>query len=392
MARNNPKPTDKIDWEATGNIVPPQASRKLSGWQFTIKPSAQRFNWFWNLTGLQQFYSNAQVEDWIVIDSDADEGDYATIAAYIADSPAAGDRILVKQDEVIAAKMTFPSGITIKFLKGVAITTVTDLADAIEFGSDISIEGTLVFEASHTGTLVDAIVFNGDSCNYENISIENKSTGTITNAAFINSGKKANRADIVIANTGGGTVTNVFVDNSGNETNAFMVRDLVNDSIFAIPLATTSNDGFLLSTDKDKINEGLTFSEASSENAGLVVLPTSGTIEVASLSFGSLTAGDRIAVYGGFDALKGDTAGPVLIQFVKKSGTATIEFLHDQTALSGREGVILAAADVNKTLAAVVKVTGSGTLDLQLSGRSEVSTSNVTAGNGQLYAYFLRKQ
>ena len=160
MARNNPKPTENVDWDATGEIVTPSAGRKTAGWLFNIKPPAQNFNWLWNLLGLQQFYSNAQVEDWIVIDSDADEGDYATIAAYIADAPAGGDRLLVKTSETVSAQLVIPNGITIKMLDGKTINSATNIATSIiKFGSNIIIEGVLGIITTQTGTTANARAF-----------------------------------------------------------------------------------------------------------------------------------------------------------------------------------------------------------------------------------------
>ena len=53
MARNNPKPGDKIDWDATGNIVEPNAGRKTSGWLFNVKPPAM-FKHYNNLDELKE--------------------------------------------------------------------------------------------------------------------------------------------------------------------------------------------------------------------------------------------------------------------------------------------------------------------------------------------------
>ena len=197
-------------------------------------------------------------------------------------------------------------------------------------------------------------------------------------------------SDPVVSRDSTDTLTNKTIDGASNTITNVAHGDQAGGSLHSV--ATSSVNGFISSTDKAKIDEGLTFTELSSENAGIVTLPTSGTIEVTSVSFGSLTAGDRIAVYGGIDALKGSSPGPVQIQFTQKSGTATIEFLNDKAGIAQEGASIAAATDTNLSLAGVVKVTGSGTLDLELLGRSLGSTSSVSAGGGQMYAYFLRKQ
>ena len=392
MAEKPPKDLDWIPDNSTGISVPGTVKQD-DGW-IVEKVPLEFLNWFWNRLSRWVHYFSGQSQEYIIIDSaNANEKDYDTLAAYIADLPVAGDKILVKQDEVIAAKMTFPAGITIKFLKGVAITTITDLADAIEFGSDITIEGTLVLETSHTGTLVDAIVFNGDSCNCENISIENKSTGTITNAAFINSGKKANKADIVIANTGGGTITNVFTDNSGNSINTFMVRDLVNDSIFTIPLATDSNDGFLLSADKTKLdNINNDFSGVS--NVGVVTILGTST-PIASLSLGTLTTGDTFHVDGLNRFIKGGTAGSVISNIGISGGSSgVIVFYNGVGAVKSGPGISIGATLVGESniTGIVCRVTGSGTVTLEFSAISAGSNSIIAIGDGQLGINFIKKQ
>lgn len=231
MARNNPKPGGKVDWDATGNIVEPNAGRKTSGWLFSVKPPAQNFNWLWNLLGLQQFYSNAQVQDWIVIDSDADEGDYATLTAYLADAPAAGDRLLIKEDQTVTVQTVIPSGVTLKFLDGARLLCATNIATSVlQMGSNIVVEGVLNIVLSQTGTTDKAIEYNGDNV-VGQIDIENSSTGTLTTAHSINSGKTGNQIDGFVSNTGGGTLTNVLTDNSTEDSNILQIVDDSTDTI-----------------------------------------------------------------------------------------------------------------------------------------------------------------
>ncbi|MCK5605102.1 hypothetical protein KAR91_24645 [Candidatus Pacearchaeota archaeon] len=233
MARNNPKPNEKPDWvpDDTSNIVVPGAGRKTSGWLFEVKPPAENFNWFWNLISRFTDYFAAQAEDWIVIDSDADEGDYATLAAYLADAPAAGDRILVKEDQTITVQTVIPSDISLKFLDGSDLLCATNIATSIlQFGSNIVIEGVLNLVLSQTGTTDKAIEFNGDNV-IGTINIENASTGTLTTAHHINANKTGNRVSGFAQNTGGGTLTNIIIDNSTEDSNLLIVVDETDNSI-----------------------------------------------------------------------------------------------------------------------------------------------------------------
>lgn len=242
--RNNPKPGGKVDWDATGNITEPNAGRKTSGWLFTVKPPAQNFNWFWNLLGLQQFYSNAQVQDWIVIDSDADEQDYATLTAYLADSPTAGDRLLIKKDQTVAVQTVIPSDITLKFLDGARLLCATDIATSIlQLGSNIIIEGVLNLVLSQTGTTDKAVEFNGDNVNGR-INVENASTGTLTTAYNLNAGKTGNNVDGFAQNTGGGTLSNTLVDNSTEDSNNVIIVDEPNNKLTRSRGAYKFREGF----------------------------------------------------------------------------------------------------------------------------------------------------
>jgi hypothetical protein len=233
MARNNPKPTGKVDWDATGNIVEPNAGRKTSGWLFDVKPPAQNFNWFWWLVGKLGIYYSAQVEDWIVIDSDADEGDYAALADYIADAPAVGDRVLVKEDQTVTVQTIIPDGITIKFLDGARILSATDTATSVlKLGTDIVIEGELNVILSQTGTIAKAVEFDGANT-IGNIKVRNGSTGTLTTGYHINANNTGNRILGLAQNTGGGVFTNIIVDNSTELSNSLIIVDQPNKIVIA---------------------------------------------------------------------------------------------------------------------------------------------------------------
>ncbi|MCK5615311.1 hypothetical protein KAR91_76310 [Candidatus Pacearchaeota archaeon] len=254
--RNNPKPIEKADWindDDPTKIIAPSVAQKLAGWVKDQLPPAQRFNWLWNLLSNSQIYHNAQVQDWVVIDSDADEGDYATLVAYIADNPAAGDRILVKEDQTVTAQVILPTNITLKFLDGASLLCATNIATSIlQMGSNIVIEGILKIILSQTGTTDKAVEYNGDNV-VGQIDVENSSTGTLTIAHNINSGKTGNQVKGISSNTGGGTLTNIGIDNSTEDSNVLEIVDDSNNQIWRSRGSYKFRDGleFDLGSDAD---------------------------------------------------------------------------------------------------------------------------------------------
>jgi hypothetical protein len=163
--------------------------------------------------------------------------------------------------------------------------------------------------------------------------------------------------------------------------------------------AILSYDGtdFLLlytTADKTKIDEGLTFSETSAENAGVVTVLATSTL-VTSVSFsGGVKNGDRISIEGIYEFTKGATPGIQSLTLSPSGGsTATIEFIHDNpTHVETTGSLVQAAAQAAINTSTILKVTGDGTLTLEMYGTSIGSNSTVAIGDGQLYAYFLRKQ
>jgi hypothetical protein len=167
--------------------------------------------------------NNPQVEDWIVID--ATEGDYATLVAWADDAPAAGDRILVKEDQTITAQFVLPDNVTLKFLDGSRLLCATNIATSVlKLGSNPIIEGVLNIVLSHTGTTAKAVEIDGDNA-IGKINVENSSTGTLTTGYHINANKTGNRINGFSQNTGGGTLTNVILDNSSESSNILMIVD-----------------------------------------------------------------------------------------------------------------------------------------------------------------------
>lgn len=221
------KPTSKPNWvsdDGAAKIKEPTSSKKLTGWVKNERPPFNFWNWLLNIFSkwLHYFAGNAQYN--IIIDSDTDEGDYTSMAAYIADSPAAGDRVLVKVDEVLAATPIIPAGVEITQQKGKKFTLTANFSPIMQFGDNVKIKGDLRIENSNTGTIAKAFSINGDNNHHDNLIIENISTGTITDGVYIEAGKSGNYGQSRSINSGAGAITNDLTDNSGNDENYLIVR------------------------------------------------------------------------------------------------------------------------------------------------------------------------
>ena len=136
---------------------------------------------------------------------------------------------------------------------------------------------------------------------------------------------------------------------------------------------------------------GTLFTFNSAENGGVVTLLSSATV-VASVSLGTVTAGDIILLEGYFFATKGGTGGPTVIGVGKTAGAATLEFMHDlpQQVVNSQE--CDAGSGYYHKISAVAKVTVGGTLTAYCYGYSTGSDSSISTGAGQFFALFLRKQ
>lgn len=219
------KPT-KPDWipDDTSDIIVPSGSKQTTGWIKSERPPFEFFNWFFNIVSQFIDYFSGESEFNVIIDSDTDEGDYTTLAAYIADSPAAGDRVLLKVDEEITgATMVIPANILIKQEKGKKLWCDEDLATVLQFSDGVVTEGDLLLELSHTGTVANAVSLNGDDNNHANIIVKNTTTGTITSVFEIESAKEGNLVKGEVLNPSG-TVTNILLDSSGVISNDVYIR------------------------------------------------------------------------------------------------------------------------------------------------------------------------
>lgn len=275
------KPT-KPDWipDDTSDIVVPSGSKQSLGWVKAERPPYEFMNWFFNIVSQFIDYFSSQAEFNITIDSDTDEGDYTTLAAYIADSPAAGDRVLLKVDEEITgATMVIPANILLKQQKGKKLWCDENLATILQFSDGVVTEGDLLLELSHTGTVGNAISLNGDDNNHINIIVKNTTTGTITSAFEIESGKESNLARGEVLNPSG-TVTNILTDSSGVTSNDVVVRldggllyGADETTIHRLGRTATKNQGD--SPAPDKYGGGTIWVEFRTDRTAEVVLDTS---------------------------------------------------------------------------------------------------------------------
>ena len=252
MSQRPPRDLDWIPDDATDINVPSQ-TKQNAGW-IVEKPARQFFNWLANRQSRWTHYFSGQSQEFIVIDStNANEKDYDTLAAYIADSPAAGDKVLVKETQALTAQMIIPAGITLRILGGITFTRTTlEASSVIKFGSDVIIEGVLNLVLSHTGTTAKAFEFDGDDVSGK-VNVENSSTGTLTTAFHINASKTGNALKGFVKNTGGGAITNIGADSSTEDSNLLQIIDKTSKQIFRSLGSNTFFTGFkfLLGSDAD---------------------------------------------------------------------------------------------------------------------------------------------
>ena len=222
------QPSSKPSWVPSDDatkIIEPSTSKKNTGWLAEEKPPYQYFNWFWNVFSKWVDWFQGCNPYNIVVSSDSDEQDYASLEAYIAAGATAGDRVIIKNDQTITAQITIPSDIEITMLKNVKCICASALASVIELSSNIKIKGNFLIEMSHTGTAAAVITYNGDDCHCDNIIVKNLSTGTITDAFLLNLGVTGNFTTGMTENSGGGIITDVLDDNSAETSNDIVIRE-----------------------------------------------------------------------------------------------------------------------------------------------------------------------
>ncbi len=167
------------------------------------------------------------LEKWrynIIIDTPANHGDYSTMAAYIANSPQAGDRVLDKVNEVLASTLIVPASIEYTLFKGKKFTSTTAFSPVIQISGSVKINGELLLELSHAGTIAKAISVISDGGHLDNIIVENTGAGIVTDCIYLESGVTKNYAQGKSVNSGGGSITNDLTDNSGSNYNDVTVK------------------------------------------------------------------------------------------------------------------------------------------------------------------------
>jgi hypothetical protein len=168
--------------------------------------------------------------------------DYASLAAYLADSPAAGDHVIVAEDQTVITRTVIPDDITLQFAEGADLITLTNITSAVvEFGDNGAVEGVLNVYLNHTGTIATAVRFNGDNT-VGKINVENASTGTLTTAYQILASKTGNNVSGFTSNSGGGTLTTIIDDSSTEDSNYFVLVDASNNILIRSDGAKTFSD------------------------------------------------------------------------------------------------------------------------------------------------------
>ena len=163
-----------------------------------------------------------------------------------------------------------------------------------------------------------------------------------------------------------------------------------------IPAASTvpvSGSNSKLATGFMNLAPGLAMTgEVSAENVGIITTTAAG-VEVVAINLGNVTADDRIWVFMLIKHTKGATAGHTIFSLGKKSGTATAVRVNNW-ALGATDTFYQAASttDISLSCNTIVKIAGTGTLELALTILSIGSDGSIAANNGELYAFFLRKQ
>lgn len=220
----------KTGWNPDpGNIVEPTGSKKSTGFLSDERPPYQFFNWFWDAKRKWENWLAPAVRHNIIISDDVDEQDYASLIAYIAGAPVAGDRVLITNNQVIAAQIIIPSNITITIQDGIKFTMANNLASSLlQFGSETIVEGILILETSQAGVIDIGIEINGNGNNL-NTKIINTAAGTTTTGIQINAAVEANHIRGEADNTGAGAITTVLNDASVNESNDVIFADKINN-------------------------------------------------------------------------------------------------------------------------------------------------------------------
>lgn len=160
----------------------------------------------------------------VVIHSNPNKGNYTTLAAYIADSPASGDHVWVRTNEVLSATLVIPVFIHVHLDKGVSLNVETNFSPIMQFSGGITVTGKITIRNSDVGTIAKGVLFSGSYNVVFDLEFLNSNGGTITNAVEIAANQKGNYCNGVVDNLSG-TITTIFNDLSTENNNDVKIRD-----------------------------------------------------------------------------------------------------------------------------------------------------------------------
>lgn len=206
------KPVNYPGWTVSGgSAIEPDGAKKLLGWIKGEQPPFQFMNWLQQTFSAWMAFLGGTTRWDFVITSDADEQDYADLAAYLADSPSSGDKVLIKEDQTFSVGTIIPAGIHLHFEKGTKLIFDTAIAGtALELGDGVTIEGLLDIEFTHgAGTIVTGVSYNGDDIKVDLARLTLTGAGGITDAVKIEASKINNYGEFIATTSGGPIATNL---------------------------------------------------------------------------------------------------------------------------------------------------------------------------------------
>ena len=219
------KPTDKLEWipDDTTNITEPSGAKKTNGF-IAEKPPFQFHNWIFNICSQWINYLDELVPSLaynIVISSDPG-ADYATLAAYIADAPAAGDRVYMSVDEVFAATLVIPDNILLNLQRDKTISTTTDVDPLMQVGDNTHLEGDFHIEGYADSVLGSIVQMVGDNSLIDNIIMTHTGSSGFTRGLQFTSGVVLNRAHGTVDDA---SVISAVSNDAGNNSNYYLMSN-----------------------------------------------------------------------------------------------------------------------------------------------------------------------